>query len=145
MSTLKAMKINDNFFNNLEEMKERGKTGKLWVQYIEMVALAKSFIRFEKIGCLKDQITILQQMLSYFFSAGHFNYTQSAYLYIQNRNEFISDAEVQIHRRSNDTEIQEWDNFVNGGYFTKRRTEKFWSGSFTDMVIEQELMRAIIT
>lgn len=59
-------------------------------------------------------------------------------------NKFISDAEVQIHRRSNDAEIQEWDNFINSGYFTKRRTEKFWSGSFTDiMVIEQELMRAI--
>ena len=92
------IKVNNKFLNKLEEIKERGKTAKLWVQYVEMVAVAKSFIRSEKIGCLKDQIAILQQMMPYFFSAGHFNYTKSAYLYIQNTNEFISDAEVQKQR-----------------------------------------------
>src|SRR5277367_3945572 len=33
--------------------------------------------------------------------------------------------------------------FVTLGYFAIRRTEQFWSGNWSDMVIEQDLMRAI--
>lgn len=35
--------------------------------------------------------------------------------------------------------------FTNNGKFTIRRTEEFWSGTWSDMVIEQELMRSIKT
>lgn len=40
-------------------------------------------------------------------------------------------------------DIDEYHKFVNDGYFTIRRTDKFWSGSWSDMVIEQTLMRGI--
>ncbi|KAK4878722.1 hypothetical protein RN001_011228 [Aquatica leii] len=40
---------------------------------------------------------------------------------------------------------EEFHKFCNLGYFTIRRTHKFWSGTWTDMVIEQNLMRAFKT
>jgi hypothetical protein len=35
--------------------------------------------------------------------------------------------------------------FKDNGYFTLRRTHKFWSGVWTDMTIEQVLMRSMKT
>lgn len=59
-------------------------------------------------------------------------------------NNLIGDEEVQIQKGSNYVEVQELDNFINSGYFAKRCTDKFSSGTFTDRVIKQELMRSII-
>lgn len=39
----------------------------------------------------------------------------------------------------------EYDQFVNRGLFTIRRSDNFWSGTWTDMIIEQSLMRSIKT
>ena len=36
--------VNKQFFAKIDEIKSRGKTAKLWIEYIEMVAIAKSFI-----------------------------------------------------------------------------------------------------
>lgn len=33
--------------------------------------------------------------------------------------------------------------FTENGYFTIRRTDKFWSGVWSDMTIEQTLMRSM--
>lgn len=38
---------------------------------------------------------------------------------------------------------EEFKKFVTDSFFTVRRTDKFFSGTWTDMVIEQDLMRAI--
>ena len=42
-----------------------------------------------------------------------------------------------------DPEVQEF--FVESGYFTIRRSDKFWGGVWSDMTIEQVLMRVIKT
>lgn len=39
----------------------------------------------------------------------------------------------------------EYEQFVTNGFFTVRRKDKFWSGTWSDMVIEQSLMRQIKT
>lgn len=38
---------------------------------------------------------------------------------------------------------EEFKKFVTESFFTVRRTSKYFSGTWTDMVIEQDLMRAI--
>lgn len=38
---------------------------------------------------------------------------------------------------------EEYKKFVNNSYFTIRRTDNFFTGTWTDMVIEQDLMRAL--
>jgi len=40
---------------------------------------------------------------------------------------------------------EEYSKFVTKGYFTIRRTDKTWSGLWTDMTIEQTLMRTMKT
>lgn len=37
--------------------------------------------------------------------------------------------------------VNEYSQFTDKGYFTVRRTDRFWRGNFTDQTIEQDLMR----
>ena len=37
--------LSTNFLEKMRQIKNRGKTAKLWIQYIEMVGIAKSFMR----------------------------------------------------------------------------------------------------
>ena len=72
-------------------------------------------------------------MLPYFHAAGHLAYAKSAHLYVQQ----MSELESKMHPH-------EFEKFISG-YFTVRRTDKLWAGVWTDMAIEQVLMRAMKT
>lgn len=68
-------------------------------------------------------------MLPYFHASGHFPYAKSAHFYAQ---EMVTLSEKEINL------------FIKEGYFTvKRITSKYWSGTGTDMCIEQCIMRPI--
>ncbi len=57
------------------------KTGKLWLQYMEMVGLVRQFIKAERNGNWKLHIKTL--MLLYFAVSVHNNYLKSAHIYVQ--------------------------------------------------------------
>lgn len=40
----------DGFKNKLDELKDRGRTCKLWLQYLEMVSIVYDFIHAERLG-----------------------------------------------------------------------------------------------
>jgi len=40
---------------------------------------------------------------------------------------------------------EEFEAFTSRGYFTVRRTDKMWGGIWTDLTVEQVLMRAMKT
>ena len=71
-------------------------------------------------------------MLPYFAAAGHNLYLKSSYLYLQQMTELKkTNPEVYKH-------------FSSGNHVI-RRTDKFWAGLSTDLVIEQVLMRSVKT
>uniref|UniRef100_A0A6P7GZZ5 Uncharacterized protein LOC114345123 n=1 Tax=Diabrotica virgifera virgifera TaxID=50390 RepID=A0A6P7GZZ5_DIAVI len=127
----------------MKDIENRGKTAKLWISYLRMVVIAKNFTRCEKMGEIEEQLSILSQMLPYFHAAGHFNYANCAHIYIQKMLEFIkkynATSSSQFGHLNNATNHLR--NFIENGYCTTRRAANFWSGVFTDMVIEQDLMR----
>ena len=69
-------------------------------------------------------------MLPYFHASGHNLYAKSSYLYLQDMNNL-----------ENIMDVMEYDKFSRSGYFTIRRIEKIRSGTWSDMIIEQMLMR----
>lgn len=122
-------------FNEIiDKMKSKGDTAKLWVQYFEMVTLVKQFIEAERSGNWKLHLETIQKMLPYFHASGHFLYAKSAHLYLQ---DMFSLKECITSK--------EYEDYVQKGYFTIRRSEKFWSGIWSDMTIEQTLMRSMKT
>ena len=73
-------------------------------------------------------------MLPHLHAAGHLLYAKSAHLYVQ-----------QMSELSAKMTSDEYNMFTTRGFFTIRRTDKFWCGVWSDMTIEQVLMRAIKT
>ena len=110
----------------LNTASEKSKTAKLWVQYIHMVNLLKNFIRSERCGDWELHLECVRNMLPYFHASGHYLYAKSAHLYLQDM--ILLDKDT--HQPLSD-------------YFTVCRTEKYFSGVWSDMIVEQTLMRSI--
>lgn len=110
---------------------EKSKTCKLWIQYWDLVELVKNFIRAERSSDFELHLYCVRQMLPVFYATGHLHYAKSSHLYLQ-----------QMISLSETLPLDEYQRFLQ--YFSIRRTsEKFWSGVWTDMSIEQVLMRAL--
>lgn len=116
-------------FNNLEN---NGPTSQLWVQYFKLICLLQKFIDAERSGNFNLHIEMVQQMIPFFFASGHHLYAKACLLYVQ-----------QMLNLRNIMDVIEYDKFCNQGFNTIRRSNRFWCGIWSDMTIEQVLMRAI--
>lgn len=116
--------------NQLRNLERNGPTARLWIQYFRMINIMKNFIQAERSGDWYGHLRAVQEMLPYFHASGHFPYAKSAQMYLQDM--------LDLESRMNPEEFKL---FVDKGFFTIRRTTKFWSGTWSDMTIEQSLMR----
>ncbi|KAJ8890944.1 hypothetical protein PR048_010453 [Dryococelus australis] len=106
------------------------RTGKLWTQYLEQIDLVHLFIGVEGSGDWQMHLYCVKEMLPHLHAAGHFHYDKYAHLYVQKMEELDSKIPPEeLH------EYTEW------GLFTIQRSHNVWSGVWTGMAIEQDLMR----
>lgn len=112
----------------------KSRMGRLWVTYMRGVEVMKLFVRAERSGDWLLHLHSVQEMLPYFSAANHLHYFKSTLLYLQH----IDNIESRMSPF-------EWEKFTKKGFFTIRLTDKFWSGLWTDLTIEQKLMRAVKT
>ena len=90
------------------------------------------FVRAERNGDWKLHLYAVQQMLPYFHAAGHLNYVKYAYIYLQQMSKLSNLVSPLLYQR-----------FAVDGCFTVRRSEKYWCEIWSDMTIEQVLMRTM--
>ena len=121
----------EQFHNKLNKFKARGSTAQLWVQYLDMVSIVHDFIRAERMGNWTEHLKAVKRMLPYFHAAGHFLYAKSSHLYLQDMLAIEESMDQLTFQRFTD------------GFFTVRRSNKFNSGTWTDMIIEQTLMKSM--
>ena len=98
---------------------------------MDMVDIMCTFIKAERTGNFSLHQQSMKSMLPYFAASGHFPYTKSA-CYLQ---------QMQDLQKKNPNVYQ---CFING-FNVVRRTDKFFAGIGTDLMIEQELMRSVKT
>lgn len=55
-----------------QEIKNRGPTSELWINYFHMITLVKQFIDAERAGNWNLHLNTIRQMLPFFHAAGHF-------------------------------------------------------------------------
>ena len=124
-------KINEKFVGAKKSLIQH-RTASLWLQYMEMIDILRKFIKAERTGNWRLHLQSVQEMLPYFAAAGHNFYVKSAYIYLQN---------MQVLERDHpDVHLS----FESGNHVL-RRSDRFWAGLSTDLVIEQVLMRSIKT
>jgi len=124
-----------NVSQKLEDAKEelrQNRTSVLWFQYMKMIEILQHFIRAERIGDWNGHLKALRMMLPFFAASGHYLYLKSVYVYLQ-KMMTLQTEHPDIHQH-----------FMQGNH-TVRRTDKYWGGLSTDLMIEQVLMRSLKT
>ena len=110
----------------------KSRTAALWLQYIEMVDVLRSFIKGERTANWELHLNALTRMLPYLAASGHNLYVKCARLYLQ------SMADLQ----ANHPDV--YQHFISGLHVA-RRSDRFWAGLSIDLIIEQVLMRSLKT
>ena len=106
------------------------RTGKLWLQYMDMIEIMCRFTKAEHTGNFNLHLSVVQEMLPYFAASGHNSYTKSAYMYLHTM-QSLKDNHPVVH------------DLFQAGYHFVRRSDRYWGGLSTDLVIEQVLMRSV--
>ena len=118
--------------NKARELLTDSRTGKLWIQYCDMIKLLKQFIKGERTGNWDLHLQCMHDMLPYFASTGHNLYAKSVHVYLsQMQNLHIDHPDV-------------YQSFKNG-HHVLRRSDRFWGGLSTDLINEQVLVRSVKT
>ena len=106
-------------------------TAKLWLQYMNYVSIIKEFVHAETSGNWQTHLTAMGKLLNFLAVTGHINYPKSGRLYLQR----LLDLEINYP--------WSYHQFNEKGFHCIRRRDKFWAGLWTDLVIEQTMMRSI--
>ena len=120
--------------HGLDRAATGSRTGKMWVQYVHQVLLMLKFITAERTGNWQLSLHCVEEMIPHFHAAGHFQYSKSGRLYLQQLNNLVHVMAPEQYTL-----------FSDKGYFTIHRTNDFWSGNFSDHTIEQYFMRMLKT
>ena len=102
------------------------------MQYFEQVNLMRLFLRAERLGDWELHLHAIRKMLPHFHASAHLPYAKSAHLYVQ-----------QMEELSMKMNAEEYEQLTQKGFFTIRRSDKLWAGIWSDMTIEQVLMRSL--
>ena len=116
------------------ELSQSSRTGKLWIQYLNMVKLLLLFIRAERTGDWELHLLCVSRMIPIFHAGGHTAYAKCSRLYLD-----------QMKKLPQIMSEAEFAKYTSRGYWTIRRSHRFWSGIFIDQTIEQTLMRMLKT
>jgi hypothetical protein len=91
--------VKNKFQDKCSNLKDRGPTSKLWIQYLDMVLILKEFIRAERMGDWKSFLAAIKRMFPYFHAAGHFLYAKSAQLFIQDMEKLESSMDKATFKK----------------------------------------------
>ncbi|GBM63930.1 hypothetical protein AVEN_131296-1 [Araneus ventricosus] len=116
--------------HELEAKNKDGPTAALWIQYFYMVSIAKDYISAERCGDWNGHLKCVARIIPYFHASGHTLYAKSSHIYLQDMLNLKDIFTSEEHQK-----------FIEDGFFTMRRCNIYWSGTWSDMLIEQTLMR----
>jgi len=124
ISQLQTMK------DNWRESMKSHRTARLWIMYMDMIQILRTFITASRSGNWKLYLQALHQMLPFLAAPGHHNYVKSLVLYLD-KMEQLEHTHPSVYSR-----------FLEG-LFVLRRSDSYWSGIYSDLYIEQVLMGSI--
>jgi hypothetical protein len=117
----------EHVFNNKKETLKNSRTAQLWLTFMRFVKTVRMLIRAERCGNWSLHLRAMQDALPIFSAAGHNKYAKCARLYLMDSQGLCECLQGKMEE----------------GLFTIRRNATlFWSGTWSDMIIEQSLMRS---
>ena len=112
------------------EVCSKSRTAVLWLNYVHYIEIVLQFITAERTSNFALHISTTKQMINLFAATTHNNYAKTCRLYLQSVDKLEKDHP------------QIFEQFSFGNH-TVRRTDMIWSGLWTDLSIEQILMKSL--
>ena len=113
-----------------KESHSGSKTSLLWLQYMHAIEMLLRFLKAERSRNWMLHLQTFRKMIPFFAASGHHLYAKSSYMYLKTMSELPN-------THSN---VQQ---MFQNGFHTIRRSDKFWAGLSSDLVIEQTLMQSV--
>ena len=113
-----------------DTLRSTSRTAKLWLRFMDYIEIIKDFICCKRLGMWDGHLNAVTALLNLFAATCHIHYAKSARLYVQEMRKLPS-THSWLHQK-----------FVEG-HHTVRGSERLWAGLWTDIVIEQVLMRSL--
>lgn len=101
-------------------------TSKLWIIYFQMITLLRKCIKGDCCGDWRLHLETLKHMLPIFHAGGRNLYAKCCHVYVQDMEKLKENEHPEL---------------ITKGFFTVRRTDKFWCGIPPDQTIESGLMK----
>ena len=117
----------DNVLQAKKELLKSSRTAAMWIQYMDMIEILCKHIRAEHTGNWELHLQAVSEMLPYLAASGH-NYTKSTLIYLHQMSH-LQDDHPEVYQHFQD------------GLHEIRRSDRYWAGLSSDLVIEQVLMR----
>ena len=127
-----AIKLTTWMETKYKELSKSSRTSAFWLKYVKYVYLVQEFIlaERERVHDWNLYVLVTKPTLNLFAATEHNNYAKSCRLYLQS----ILDLETNYPKAC--------DQFMEVQH-TVRRTEKKWTGIWTDLSIEQTLIKSL--
>ena len=125
-------RIDEELEKRKTELSARSKTSQLWLNYQNMVKVARSLMKADRTGSWLMHLRAVSDCLPIFAAAGHYNYLKSAYFYVQEMGQ-LDIKHPDLFRK------------FEKGFHVIRRSNQLWAGLSSDLVIETTLMRSLKT
>ena len=123
-------KLREGIESYCKQKKESSRTAALWIQYIEYVDIIKEFICAERTSNWLLHLQAVAKMTNLFAATGHINYARCTRMYLQEMTE-LPVKHPWLYQKFLD------------GHHAIRRSDRFWAGLWSDLIIEQTLMRSL--
>ena len=107
------------------------RTANFWLQYLEYIDIVKDYIRAEWTSIWNLHLSSVGEMLNPFAATGHIYYSMSGRFYLQQIAE-LSQTHPELYYQ-----------FSVAGNHAIHRSDRQWAGLWSDLVIEQVMMRSI--
>ena len=113
--------------NYLKEKSKESQTAKLWLRYIEYIYIVKKFLVEKRTCNWYLHLQVLMKIINLFADSGH---AKCSRLYLKEMLS-LSDTNPWLNKQFED------------GYHAVRRSNRFWAGLWSDLIIEKTLMQSI--
>ena len=123
--------LNQKLEQEKQTLTETSRTAQLSVHYMEYAKVIKMFIFAERIGDSESHLDATRRMLNLFAAADHYNYAKCGRMYLQQMLELPSNY-PRLYK-----------SFKENGYHIIRRSNQYWTGLWSDLVIEPVMMMLI--
>ena len=114
------------------ELSAESRTARLWIEYLIQTQVMRLFIFAERTGDLDMHLYCVEKMIPLFQPSAHLNYAKSSRRYLDTMRDLPNIMPEDQYKA-----------YTEEGYYTIRRSHRFWGGIFTDQTIEQVLMRLL--